>query len=126
MLPVLMNVLVVEDDFLLLEMYATLLAGEGYTVERASDGEAGLEAISRGNIDLVLLDLNMPSISGFDVLEHLQQQGGAPPIVVISNTDEASAIKRCKDLGAAEYVVKAQTSLEEIKQLVKRFASSAT
>ncbi len=125
MLPLLMNVLVVEDDFLLLEMYATLLAGEGYSIIRASDGGAGLKAINEETIDLVLLDLNMPSVTGFDVLEHLQEQPNTPPIVVISNTDEEEAIKRCKELGATEYVVKARTSLEEIKQLVARFTSTA-
>ncbi len=115
------KILVVEDDFLLQEMYALALGADGYTVFKASDGGAGLELIAQEKPDLILLDLNMPSISGFQVLSTLQEQGNAVPVIVISNSDEAQAISKSKELGASEYVVKAQTNLDQIKDIVKKY-----
>ena len=116
------KILVVEDDFLLQEMYALALGADGYTVFKASDGGAGLELIEQEKPDLILLDLNMPSISGFQVLSVLQEKGNQIPVVVISNSDEEQAITKCKELGAQEYVVKSQTNLDQIKDIVKKYA----
>lgn len=115
------KILVVEDDFLLQEMYALALGADGYTVFKASDGGAGLELIEQEKPDLILLDLNMPSISGFQVLATLQEKNNNIPVVVISNSDEAQAITKSKELGAREYVVKAQTNLDQIKDIVKKY-----
>lgn len=112
------KVLVVEDDFLLLEMYSMMLNGQGLTVFKASDGKKGLELIKQEKPDLILLDLNMPSVSGFQVLADLKEQDNRTPVIVISNTDETQAITRCRELGAKEYIVKAQTNLDQIKEIV--------
>jgi CheY-like chemotaxis protein len=114
------KILIVEDDFLLLELYETMLFGEGYEVHKASDGDEGLKQITKLRPDLVLLDLSMPSVSGFQVLEKLKQADDATPVIIISNTDEPAAIRKCRDLGAIEYIVKAQTNLEQIKDIVAR------
>lgn len=114
------KILLVEDDFLLLEMYAITLSGEGYDVYKAADGGQGLELIKQEKPDLVLLDLSMPSVSGFQVLADLKEAGNTTPVIVISNTDERAAIDKCKELGVKEYVVKAKTNLDQIKQIVKR------
>lgn len=119
------QILIVEDDFLLLELYETMLFGEGYEVHKASDGGEGLELIASLKPDLVLLDLAMPSVSGFQVLEQLKKDGSATPVIIISNTDEPAAIRKCRDLGAVEYVVKAQTNLEQIKDIVARTLKAA-
>ena len=115
------KILVIEDDFLLLEMYAITLTGEGYTVFKASDGAAGLELIAKEKPDVILLDLNMPSVSGFQVLSDLKDEGNQTPVIVISNTDEQQAIDKCKELGAKEYVVKAKTNLDQIKEIVRTY-----
>lgn len=115
------KILVVEDDFLLQEMYALALGAEGYTVFKASDGGVGLKLIEDEKPDLILLDLNMPSISGFQVLSTLQEKGNQIPVVVISNSDEAQAITKSTELGAREYVVKSQTNLDQIKEIVKKY-----
>lgn len=123
-MPAQPKVLVVEDDFLLLEMYAITLSGQGYDVSRASDGHQGLDLIKTEKPDLVLLDLNMPSISGFQVLADLQEEGNTVPVIVISNTDEQQAIQKCKELGAKEYVVKAHTNLDQIKDIVSKYVTA--
>ena len=117
------KILLIEDDFLLLEMYAITLSGEGYEVYKAPDGRQGLDLIKKERPDLVLLDLSMPSISGFQVLADLKESGNATPVIVISNTDEQAAIDKCRELGAKEYVVKAKTNLDQIKDIVKRHLS---
>ena len=113
------KILLVEDDFLLLEMYAITLSGEGYEVYKASDGRQGLDLVKQEQPDLVLLDLSMPSISGFQVLADLKEAGDTTPVIVISNTDERAAIDKCKELGVKEYIVKAKTNLDQIKAIVK-------
>lgn len=115
------KILVIEDDFLLLEMYAITLTNDGYVVFKASDGANGLDLIKQEKPDLVLLDLNMPSVSGFQVLSDLKEQGSQTPVIVISNTDEEQAIQKCKELGAKEYIVKAQTNLDQIKDIVQKY-----
>lgn len=115
------KVLLVEDDFLLLEMYAITLSGEGYEVYKAADGKQGLDLIKKERPDLILLDLSMPSISGFQVLADLNESGDKTPVIVISNTDEQAAIDKCRELGVKEYVVKAKTNLDQIKEIVKRY-----
>ncbi|MEX1112860.1 MAG: response regulator [Patescibacteria group bacterium] len=114
------KILLIEDDFLLLEMYAITLTGEGYEVCKASDGQEGLDLIKRERPDLVLLDLSMPSVSGYQVLADLHEAGNRTPVIVISNTDERTAIEKCKQLGAKEYIVKSRTNLDQIKEIVAR------
>lgn len=116
------KILVIEDDFLLLEMYAITLSSDGYTVFKGSNGTEGLDLIDKEKPDLILLDLNMPSVSGFQVLADLQEKGTKTPVIVISNTDEEQAIAKCKELGAKEYIVKAHTNLDQIKEIVHQYA----
>lgn len=115
------KILVVEDDFLLLEMYSITLSAEGYDVLKASDGADGLRLAETETPDLILLDLNMPSVSGFQVMADFKERGITIPVVVISNTDEQSAIDKTKELGAKEYVVKAHTNLDQIKEIVAKY-----
>lgn len=115
------KILLIEDDFLLLEMYSIALSGDGHTVFKASDGGQGLELIDKEKPDLILLDLSMPSVSGFQVLADLKESGNKTPVIVVSNTDEEQAIQKCRDLGAKEYVVKSQTNLDQIKEIVRQY-----
>ncbi|MSU75881.1 response regulator [Patescibacteria group bacterium] len=114
------TIALIEDDALLLEMYEATLSGEGYEIKKASDGKKALALITSEQPDLILLDLSMPSISGFEILEELRKQKSTIPVIVISNTDEEAAIRKCEELGVKEYVVKAQTNLDQIKQIVAR------
>lgn len=114
------HILLIEDDDLLLELYGIALASGGYEILKANNGLTGLDLIKSQRPDLVLLDLAMPSFSGFQVLEELKQRKNRTPIIIISNNDDPRAIRKCRDLGAVEYIVKAQTNLEQIKDIVKR------
>ncbi len=115
------SIVIIEDDDLLLEMYATALSDPERRVYKAGDGAAGLKLIAEKKPRLVMLDLNMPSVSGFEVLEQLKAHRNPVPVIVVSNADEQSAIERCHALGAAEYLVKARTDLAAIQQLVAHY-----
>ena len=84
------RVLVVDDEELMRELVRSLLEAEGYTVELADSGESGLQKIQADPPDLVLLDLIMPGISGWEVLERLTEYPDPPAVVVMSGMQVAA------------------------------------
>ena len=117
-------VLVVEDDRMIAEMYRFQLTHEGYEVHVAGDGRQGLEAIRTEKPDLVLLDLRMPVMEGFEVLEQLQS-GAADvrsiPVVILSNYGDPTMVKRGLELGARDYLIKSATDPITLAARVKDF-----
>jgi CheY-like chemotaxis protein len=83
------HVLVVEDEPMLRELEAEVLHRAGYDVEEAGDGAAAIRLLSTRCFDLVVLDLVMPGINGWDVLKHIQALSCPPPVVVASGSTEA-------------------------------------
>jgi DNA-binding response OmpR family regulator len=82
------HVLVVEDDDAIRDLEAEVLRGTGYTVEEAADGQAAIEALGRFRPDLIVLDLVMPRVDGWGVLEHVSTLADRPPVLVVSGRDE--------------------------------------
>jgi two-component system, OmpR family, KDP operon response regulator KdpE len=100
-----LRVLVVDDEPPIRRFLRTSLA-PGYAVLEADDGAAALEQLQRNAIDVVVLDLGLPNMHGFEVIERLRASGSAVPIIVLSSrTDEAGKVKAL-DLGADDYVTK--------------------
>src|SRR5436309_2725200 len=91
------RVLVVEDDPHLLKALRDILGDEGYVVEIAQNGAAAIRQLATRSPDVILLDLNMPIMSGDEVLEWLKQNGDRIPVVVATQDDEVEAA----DLGVA-------------------------
>ena len=112
------RILLVEDDQFLSTLLKNRLLKEDYDVTVAQDGPAALEFMRKERYDLVLLDLILPGKSGFEVMEEIRQEPAwsveGAPIVVISNLGQESDIERSRDLGAADYFVKARTSIDEL------------
>ena len=105
------RVLLIEDDPQTAEMYGLKLELDGYTVIRAVDGEEGLE-LARATIpDIIFLDIRLPKMDGFAVLEALRADETLRhvPVIILSNYGEAEMIERGKTLGALDYLVKAET-----------------
>lgn len=102
------RILIVDDNEDVRRILALRLALAGYEVADAADGRAGLAALRAGRWDLVLLDLAMPELDGFDVLSALRGEApSAPPVVVITQyDDDAESRRRALALGAASYVGK--------------------
>jgi two-component system KDP operon response regulator KdpE len=101
-----LKVLVVDDEAAIRRFLRTSLTAQGYQVTEAENGTAALEGLRRGAIDILVLDLGLPDINGFDIIERLRGQGSTLPIVVLSSrTDETGKVKAL-DLGADDYVTK--------------------
>ena len=102
------TILVVDDDAANRDVLARRLVRLGYRVAEAVDGRAALAAMANSDIDLVLLDLMMPELDGFGVLEQRRQDPALRdiPVIMISAIDEADGIVRCIELGAEDYLPK--------------------
>jgi DNA-binding response OmpR family regulator len=117
------TVLFIEDDPLLLKMYETKFKSEGLRVLAAQDGEEGLKLASSERVDLIILDLMMPKLSGLDMLERLKSQahGKSHVVIVLTNLTKEEEIKRAMDLGVKEYLVKADLTPNEVAAKVKAY-----
>src|SRR5258708_35048280 len=104
--------LLVEDDSDVAEMYRLKLELDGYTVTRAADGEQGLKLAREIHPDLVFLDIRLPRMDGFQVLEQMRADDVLRhiPVIILSNYGESELVERGMKLGALEYLIKAETS----------------
>lgn len=105
------TVLVVEDDDAIRKSICDRLLAEGLDVIPAADGHAALEAAARLNPDLVVLDLGLPSLSGFEVLRRLKASDG-PPVILLSGLGSESDRVLGLEMGADDYVTKPFSSRE--------------
>ncbi len=115
------KVLIIEDEKFLSNILKLKLEREGFAVLQAYDGEQGLEMIKSENPTLVVLDLVMPKMSGFELLEKMSMdpQIAKVPVVVASNLGQESDIEKAKRLGVVDYYVKAQTSIDQLVDIFK-------
>jgi DNA-binding response OmpR family regulator len=116
------HIVLVEDDPLLAGHISRKLVEKGFRVTLAKDGEAGLSAIIREKPDLVLLDMMLPFLSGFDILEDLYERKILPdlPVVIVSNSGQPIEIERAMKLGVVDHVIKLNLSPEDIVYRVER------
>jgi DNA-binding response OmpR family regulator len=113
------RVLLAEDDRFLRKAAGAMLRRQGFTVLTAEDGEEALRIARAEMPDLILLDLIMPKMQGFEVLKALKRDSETFPIpvIVLSNLGQESDSQAAREMGALDYWVKANLALEE---LVKR------
>lgn len=115
------KILIVEDEHILRSLLADKLREEGFEVIEAIDVKEGLEKLKEEKIDLVLLDLILPGMDGYEFLKKMKrdQELGNIPVMVLSNLGQQEEIKRALDLGAKDYLIKSNFSLEEITERVR-------
>jgi len=116
------TILFIEDESALQKTFGEVLKQEGYEMISALDGEIGLRLAEAKKPDLILLDLILPKIHGFDVLKKLKQAEGAKhiPVIVLTNLEGMRDVDMALELGATTYLVKAQYSLEEVVEKIKK------
>jgi DNA-binding response OmpR family regulator len=115
------NVLVVDDEPDILLMLRVALEASGHDAVLAPDGEAGLSRLQEGNVDCVLLDVMMPVMDGWGVLDGVAKLSDPPPVVIISARSEDRDVRRALDSGAVDYVTK-PFSLPKLVELVEQVA----
>ena len=108
--------LVIEDDDFLRSLTITKLQAAGFSVDGATDGKVGLEKIYAKKPDLIILDLMLPVIDGFEVLKTLRSNPEYKdlPVIVFSNLGEETDIKKCLDMGITDYMIKSNFTLDEL------------
>ena len=101
-------ILVVDDNEMNRDMLSRRLRRQKYTVEVAEDGEQALEMVKEQSYNLVLLDIMMPNLSGYEVLERIKAdpQTQSMPVIMISAVDDLDSVVRCIELGAEDYLFK--------------------
>ena len=114
------KIMVVEDDASLREIYSIRITAEGYEVVSAGDGEEALAVAVREKPDLILSDVMMPKISGFDMLDILRSTPETAGIKVIMMTALSAddQRKRGEQLGADRYLVKSQVGIEDVVNVI--------
>lgn len=117
------TVLIIEDDSLLLKMYKTKFESEGFNVISALDGEEGLNVAQGHSVDLILLDIMMPRLSGLDMLAKYRQdpKGKSVPVIILTNLTREEEMKRAKELGVKEFIVKADYTPSEVVRKIKDY-----
>lgn len=117
------KVLIVEDDKFLSELISTKLDKEGFNIALAGDGEAGLKKAEEFKPEIILLDIMLPGMDGFEVLEKLKNNANASvksiPVIILSNFGQESKVERGLQLGAVDYLVKANFTTGEIVAKIK-------
>ena len=116
-------ILLAEDDEFLQRMYSIKLESSGFSVVLASDGEEAIKKTKETNPDLALVDILMPKKDGFDVLKELRADPKFKnlPIIVLTNLSETEDIKRAKELGSNEYIIKSHFLPSEVIDVIKKY-----
>ena len=116
------TILLIEDEAALQKTFSEVLDQEGYKVMSALDGELGLRLAKQKKPDLILLDLILPKVHGFEVLKELKGDEGTRdiPVIVLTNLEGVGDVEKALELGATTYLVKATYSLEEVIGKIKK------
>ena len=114
-------ILVVEDDDNLASVYETRLQAEGFATKRVPNGEDALSVALTTKPDLILLDVMMPKVSGFDVLDILRNttETAQVKVVMLTALSQESDKERAKTLGVDEYLVKSQVVIADVVDRIK-------
>ena len=118
------KVLVLEDEKALSKALCIKLEYEGFITVTCDNGKDAVNEINTGNFDLVILDLVMPEIDGFEVLKHIRDKDASVPVFVVSNLSQKEEVARVLDMGANKYFIKSNISLSEILEEAKKILNT--
>ena len=110
------KILLIEDEKIMVDLLRKKLTKEGYDVSVAWDGEEGLAKMRESKPDLILLDIIMPKIGGFEVMEEVikDKELKKIPIIIISNSGQPVELERAKKLGVKDWLIKTEFDPQEV------------
>ncbi|PIV64982.1 MAG: response regulator [Candidatus Nealsonbacteria bacterium CG01_land_8_20_14_3_00_12] len=110
------KILLVEDEEIMIDLLQKKLTKEGYEISVARDGEEGLKAMREVKPDLILLDIIMPKMGGFEVMEEMGKDKNLKdiPVIVISNSGQPVEIDKAQKLGAKDWLIKTEFDPQEV------------
>lgn len=111
------RILVIEDNELNLKLMKDILSSQGYDVDTAGDGKEGLDKAEDNDYDLILLDIQMPVVSGYDFLQVYDKN---TPVIVVSACAMENEVNKAKELGCADYISK-PIQIMEFLNTVKKY-----
>ncbi|HNX10950.1 MAG TPA: response regulator [bacterium] len=120
MAETLKKILIAEDEASIARALELKLTKLGYEVALANNGEVALRLLKQQSFNLLLLDLIMPVLDGFGVLEAMKAEKIKVPVLVCSNLGQDEDIKKAKALGASDYIVKSDTPISQIVQRIEK------
>lgn len=120
------KILIVEDERPLARALELKLSSIGFKTRTAFDGQEALDYLKKDKFDLMLLDLVMPNLSGFDVLLKLQQAKNKIPIIITSNLGQEDDLNKVQAFGVLKYFIKSDVGIIEIVNYVRDFLNSAS
>ncbi len=117
-----MKVLLVEDDPFLVDIYVTKLKEQGYSAVQVTDGEKVLEQVRKEKPDLVLLDIVLPHMDGWEILSQLKADNELKntKVVVLSNLGQKEEVEKGLQLGAERYLIKAHYTPSQVVEEIKK------
>jgi len=119
------KILLVEDDPFLIDIYATKLKEAGFSVEVAADGEEAIKKAKEKFPSLIVLDIVLPQIDGWEILKKIKEDKKIKtiPVIILSNLGQKNEVEKGMNLGAVKYLIKAHFTpsqvVEEIKKTLK-------
>lgn len=116
------KILLIEDDSFLISMYATKFELENFKVVAAEDGEKGLNLAAKEKPDIILLDILLPKMNGFEVLKELKnnKETNQIPVILLTNLSQKNEIEQGLALGAQDYLIKAHFMPSEVMDKIKK------
>ncbi len=120
------KVAIIEDDVSIVQMYQLKFQSEGFDVQTAGDGEAGLALIESFKPDIVLLDLMMPYMNGLDMLSKLRSTdaGSKTKVIVLTNMGDTETATRVFKMSANDYIVKAELTPKQVVERVQKLLAA--
>jgi DNA-binding response OmpR family regulator len=115
------KIAIIEDDATINQMYRMKFESDGFDVQVADNGKAGIALVEDFRPDLILLDLGMPEMSGDEALAEIRSHnwGKTVPVIILTNLGEEEAPKKLRELGIHSYIVKANLTPKEVVARVK-------
>lgn len=113
------KLLLVEDEAPLANVLMLELKNDGFSVQHVDNGKSAIAETKKKKFDLVLLDVVMPVMDGFETLEAMRKEGIDVPVIILSNISQEEEKDKAKKLGAIGYIVKSDTTLAEIIDQVR-------